>query len=123
MNDKESSSLLELLKDIPRILRELLQAEINRIKESAKQKAKYAGIGVGLFALAGAIAFFALGVLITLIILALSLAVSPWLATLIVFLALLLAALGCIFAALSMFKKISPPTEDALDIIDLEDSK
>jgi hypothetical protein len=55
-------------------------------------KAKRAGIGIGMFSAAGLLALYGVGVLVATAILALALAVAPWLAALVVAVVLLAAA-------------------------------
>ena len=63
----------------------LAQAEV-------AEKGKRAGVGIGMFSVAGLLAFFGLATLITTAILALALVVDAWLAALIVGLVLLACA-------------------------------
>ena len=63
----------------------LAQAEV-------AQKGKRAGVGIGMFSVAGLLAFFAFGSIVATAILALSLVVDAWLAALIVALVLLAGA-------------------------------
>ena len=63
----------------------LAQAEV-------AQKGKRAGVGIGMFSIAGLLAFFAVASLVTTAILGLTYVVDPWLAALIVAVVLLVAA-------------------------------
>ncbi|MFM9735920.1 phage holin family protein, partial [Streptomyces niveiscabiei] len=63
----------------------LAQAEV-------AQKGQRAGVGIGMFSVAGLLAFFALGTLVATAIIALALVVDAWLAGLIVALVLLAGA-------------------------------
>ncbi|MGV8967843.1 MAG: phage holin family protein [Cellulomonas sp.] len=71
---------------------DLVRGEIQLAKAELAQKAKASGIGIGLFAGAGLLGFFAFAVLITTAILGLANAVPAWLAALIVAIVLLLLA-------------------------------
>lgn len=71
---------------------ELVRGEIELAKAEIAEKAKASGIGIGLFAGAGVLGFFAVAVLIATAILGLANAVPAWLAALIVAIVLLLLA-------------------------------
>jgi len=107
---RERRGLFALIADIPRLLRELIEAEIESLKAEIVGKLKAAGIGAGFLVAAGAFAFFATLVLTAAGILALALVVPAWAAALIVGGALL--ALAGIAAAIgvSQLKQGVPPT-------------
>ncbi|MFE4468430.1 phage holin family protein [Leifsonia sp. NPDC056824] len=102
MTDRErarSQSLGELIASLPRLLIQLVKAELANLKAEYAEKAKYAGIGIGLFVVAAAFLFFALGVLVAAAILGLALVLPGWAAALIVFgglvvIAVILALIG-----------------------------
>lgn len=77
-----------LSEDVSRLVRD----ELRLAKAEMTTKAKHAGTGLGLFGTAGIIAFYAGGVLIATVILALALVIDAWLAALIVGVVLLVAA-------------------------------
>jgi uncharacterized membrane protein YqjE len=85
-------SIGELVSTLSEKFSQLIRDEIKLAQAELTEKGKHAAVGVGLFAAAGFVAFFALATLITTIILALTNVVSPWLAALIVTLVLLLVA-------------------------------
>ncbi|NMR19711.1 phage holin family protein [Cellulomonas fimi] len=85
-------SLGELFSRLSEQSSRLVRAEIDLAKAELAQKAKASGIGAGLLAGAGFFGFFAFAVLLTTAILALALVVEPWLAALIVAVALLVIA-------------------------------
>ena len=87
-----SRSLFQLIRDLPSLLVALARAEIEQLKEELAAKAKYAGVGIGLFAFALGLLFFALGCLIAAAILGLALVLPGWAAALIVFGALVVIA-------------------------------
>lgn len=87
-----SQSLGELITSLPRLVVELLKAELASLKAEYAAKAKYAGIGIGLFVVAAAFLFFALGVLVAAAILGLAVVLPGWAAALIVFGSLLVIA-------------------------------
>lgn len=104
---KESLSLIELVKSLPGLLKSLLTAEFDGLKVKATHIGKYAGIGAGLVVVALMFLFFALGTLVAVGILALSLVLPSWLAALIVFVVFLLVAGILVLIALRYFRKIS----------------
>jgi hypothetical protein len=103
---KRSRSLFQLIADLPSLLVALIKAELAQAKVEFAAKAKHAGVGIGMFVLAGLLAFFALGVLIAAGVLALALVLPGWLAALIVFVVLLLLAGLLVFLGQRSFKKV-----------------
>ncbi len=81
MSDRSVSDLLRQLSDQTATL---VRQELELAKAELTVKGKAAGIGAGMFGAAGLIGLFALGALTAAIVLALSLAVTGWLAALIV---------------------------------------
>jgi uncharacterized membrane protein YqjE len=71
---------------------ELIRSEMRLAQVEVAQKGKRAGVGIGMFSVAGLLAFFAFGSLVATAILALTLVVDAWLAALIVALVLLAVA-------------------------------
>jgi uncharacterized membrane protein YqjE len=77
-------SRAELLKQLSDQTATLVRQELELAKVELTAKGKQAGIGAGMFGAAGMVALYAVGALTAAIILALSLAMSGWLAALIV---------------------------------------
>ena len=102
-------SLLELLTDVPVLVRELVVGEIELLKQEMIRKLKALGIGAGL--LLGAIIFVGamFGVLLTAAILALSLIMPGWLAALLVAALLLIIAVILALIGYRVLKKGIPP--------------
>lgn len=71
---------------------ELIRSEMRLAQAEVAEKGKRAGVGIGMFSVAGLLAFFAIGTLIATAVLALALVVDAWLAALLVALVLLAAA-------------------------------
>lgn len=78
----------DLSQEVSRLVRDELQ--LARLEMSGK--AKQAGVGAGMFGVAGVLGLFGLGALITTAILALAIVLDAWLAALIVGMVLLAAA-------------------------------
>lgn len=116
MTDRErarSQSLGELITALPRLLIELLKAELAHLRAEFAEKAKYAGIGIGLFVVAAAFLFFALGVLVAAAILGLAVVLPGWASALIVFAALVVVAVVLALIGVSSLKRMNgvAPTE------------
>ncbi|HEY0187340.1 MAG TPA: phage holin family protein [Cellulomonas sp.] len=90
----------------------LVRAEIDLAKAELTAKAKAAGIGIGLLAGAAFVAFFATAVAITTVILALSEALAPWLAALIVLVVLLAVTAVLALLGIKKLQQGVPPTPD-----------
>ena len=88
----DDPTLGALVNQLTQQVPELIRSEIRLAQAEVSEKGKRAGIGIGMFSVAGLLAFFALATLITTAILALALVVDAWLAALIVALVLLAAA-------------------------------
>ncbi|WP_295120293.1 phage holin family protein [uncultured Leifsonia sp.] len=116
MTDRErarSQSLGELITALPRLLIGLLKAELAHLRAEFAEKAKYAGIGIGLFVVAAALLFFAVGVLVAAAILALAVVLPGWASALIVFAALVIVAVVLALIGVSSLKRMNgvAPTE------------
>lgn len=104
--------LLKLIRDLPRLLVELIRDELEQLKQEMLAKLKYAGIGVGLLVVAAVFGFFLLAVLITAAVLAFALIVPGWLAALIVAAILLVIALVLALIGVAQLKKGAPPAPE-----------
>ncbi|MBX9472066.1 phage holin family protein [Microcella sp.] len=107
---RERRGLFRLITDIPGLIRELIEAEIESLKAEIVGKLKAAGIGAGFLVTAGAFAFFAVLVLTASGVLALALVVPAWAAALIVGGALLLLAGIAAAIGVAQLKHGVPPT-------------
>ena len=91
---------------------ELVRSELRLAQAELAQKGKKAGVGVGLFSVAGLLAFFAFGSIVATAILALSLVVDAWLAALIVAVVLLAAGGIVAMAGKKQVAQASPPVPE-----------
>ena len=98
------------LADLPRIVTELIQAEIASLKAEVSSKLKSAGIGAGLLVGAGVFAFFATLVLLAAAVLGLATVLPAWAAALIVGGAILLLAGILAGIGIAQLKRGLPPT-------------
>jgi uncharacterized membrane protein YqjE len=88
----ESQTLGALVHQLSRQIPELIRSEMKLAQAEVAEKGKRAGVGLGMFSVAGLLAFFALGALVATAILGLALVLDAWLAALLVALVLLVAA-------------------------------
>jgi uncharacterized membrane protein YqjE len=88
----DDPTLGALVNQLTQQVPDLIRSEIRLAQAEVSEKGKRAGVGIGMFSVAGLLAFFGLATLITTAILALALVVDAWLAALIVALVLLAAA-------------------------------
>jgi uncharacterized membrane protein YqjE len=102
-------SLLQLLSDVPTLVRELVAGEIELLKSEMIRKLKAAGVGAGLLLGALVVVGFFVGVLLTAAILALALVMPGWLAALIVAFVLLVIAAILGFIGYRILKRGMPP--------------
>ncbi|GAA4623860.1 phage holin family protein [Cellulomonas oligotrophica] len=109
---EDPRSLGELVSDLSEQASRLVRAEIDLAKAEVAAKAQQAGIGAGLLAGAGVLALYAFGALVATAIIALSNAVAPWLAALLVTVALLLLAGALAAVGVNRLKKGVPPTPE-----------
>ena len=109
-NETPKRSLFKLIADLPTYIVELVKSELEQLKSEIVGKLKMAGIGIGAFVVAGAFAFFALGVLVAAAILGLATVLSGWAAALIVAGVLLLITGILVVVGINLLKKGTPPT-------------
>ncbi|WP_107772489.1 phage holin family protein [Nocardioides sediminis] len=88
----DDPTLGALVNQLTQQVPELIRSEIRLAQAEVSEKGKRAGVGIGMFSVAGLLAFFAVATLVTTAILALALVVDAWLAALVVALVLLAAA-------------------------------
>ncbi len=114
----ERKGLFALIADVPRLIGDLVRAEIQAAKDEIAGKLKAAGIGAGLLVGAGLFALFALMVLIAAAVLGLATVLPGWAAALIVGGALLLIAAIIALIGISALKRGVPPMPtDTMDSV------
>ena len=88
----EGQTLGALVHQLTQQIPELIRSEMRLAQAEVAEKGKRAGVGLGMFSVAGLLAFFAVATFITTAILGLAHVVDAWLAALIVGLVLLAGA-------------------------------
>lgn len=88
----DQASTGQLLSQATEDISTLIRDELRLAKQDLAESGKRAGIGVGLFGVAGIIALYGLGALIATIILAISEGLEPWIAAAIVTVVLFVVA-------------------------------
>jgi len=101
-----TKSLGQLVSDLPQLIVRLLKAELDHLKAEFAEKAKYAGVGMGLIAAAALLLFYALGTLIAAAILGIAVALPAWAAALIVFGGLVVIGVILALIGIRSFKKM-----------------
>jgi hypothetical protein len=123
--DRADDSLLTLLGEIPELIRNLVIAEVDAGKAWVRRASKDAGIGAVWFAVAIFFLFWALGVLVAFAIVGLASWWPAWLATLVVFLALIGITALSIFLGVLRFRRVvkseNPAQSIAKDIKEVRD--
>jgi Putative Actinobacterial Holin-X, holin superfamily III len=102
-------SLLQLLSDVPMLVRELVVDEIESLKQEMIAKLKALGAGAGLLLAALVVALFFIGLLLTAAVFGLSLVMPGWLAALLVAAVLLVIAVILGLVGYNVLKKGIPP--------------
>lgn len=105
-------SLFELIADVPRLVSELVTAEIEQLKAEMFAKFKALGLGAGLIAGAIVVVLFMVGVLLTSAVLALSLVMPGWAAALVVAGVLLIIAAILALIGYRVMKTGTPPVPE-----------
>lgn len=108
----DTRSLGQLVSDLSEQAARLVRAEIDLAKAELAEKAKQAGIGGGLLVVAGVLALYGLAAAVATAIIGLSNAVAPWLAALIVTVAIFLLVALLALLGVRRLKRGMPPTPE-----------
>lgn len=113
----DDASVAQLIKRASEQTADLVRSEIRLVQLELQDKAKHAGIGVGLFGAAGVVALFGVGAIVATAILLLATAVDHgWLAALIVSAALFAVAGAAALTGKQQAEQATPPVpEEAID--------
>ena len=112
LDQPQDASVGTLASQLATQIPELIRAEMRLAQAEVAEKGKRAGIGIGMFSVAGLLGFFGLAVLITTFVLLLDLVLPAWAAALIV--AVVLFAVAGIAAVLGKNKvaEVGSPTPE-----------
>lgn len=114
-------STAELLTRLTDQTRVLVKDEVALAKIELTEKAKAAGVGVGLFGTAGVLAWFGVGTLVATAVLALDLALPAWLAALVVALVVFAAAGAAALLGKSKVQQAAPlKPEESMENVRLD---
>jgi uncharacterized membrane protein YqjE len=102
----------ELVKDLSAQVSHLVRDELRLAQLEMTRKGKQAGLGIGLFAGGGGIAFYGLGCLVACAVIAIASVLAAWLAALIVGAALLLVAGMAALLGKGRLGKSTPPVPE-----------
>ena len=108
----QDQTLGALVHQLTQQLPELIRSEMRLAQAEVAEKSKRAGVGIGMFSVAGLLAFFAIGSLVAMAILALALVVDAWLAALIVALVLLAGAAVAALVGRRKVAEAGPPAPE-----------
>ncbi len=111
-DDPDDLRVAELIKRATEQTSRLVREELRLAQLEMQDKAKHAGIGVGMFGAAGVVALAGAAVLIATVILALATAMDAWLASLIVAVVLLAAAGGMALGGKKQVEAATPPVPE-----------
>jgi len=98
----------------------LVRSELQLAKVELTNSAKHAGLGAGLFSVAGVLAWFGLGALIGTAIIALDLVLPLWAAALIVTLVLFVAAGIAALVGKNQVQQVTPTPERTVENVKLD---
>ena len=108
----QDQTLGALVHQLTQQVPELIRSEMRLAQAEVAEKGKRAGVGIGMFSVAGLLAFFAFGSIVATAILALSLVVDAWLAALIVALVLLAVAAVAGLVGRNKVAEAGPPAPE-----------
>lgn len=109
----EGQTLGALVHQLSQQIPELIRSEMRLAQAEVAQKGKRAGVGIGMFSVAGLLGFFALATLVTTAILGLATVLDAWLAALIVAVVLLVGAGIAGLAGKNKVAEAAPPALSA----------
>jgi predicted phage tail protein len=110
-------SVFQLVADLPHLVIELVKEELAHLKDELVDKLKHAGIGIGLFAVAGVFLFFMLMVLVAAAVLGFATFLPGWLAALIVAGILLVLIVILVLIGVAQLKKGKPVPTETIDSV------
>jgi len=108
----QSQTLGALVHQLTQQVPDLIRSEIRLAQAEVAEKGKRAGVRIGMFSVAGLLAFFAFGSLVATAILALALVVDAWVAALVVAIVLVAAAAVAGLVGRNKVAEAGPPAPE-----------
>jgi uncharacterized membrane protein YqjE len=108
----EEPTLGGLVHDLTQQIPDLVRSEMRLAQAELAEKGKRAGLGVGMFSVAGVLAFFGAATLVATAVLALDLVLRAWLAALLVAVVLLAVAGAVALAGKKQVAQATPPVPE-----------
>jgi uncharacterized membrane protein YqjE len=108
----ETQALGALVHQLSQQVPDLVRSEIRLAQAEVTEKGKRAGVGIGMFSVAGLLGFFALAALVATAILGIATVVDAWLAALIVAVVLLAGAAVAGLAGRNKVAEATPPAPE-----------
>lgn len=113
----DDPSAADLVKQVTEQTQRLIRQELALARLELSDTVKHAGIGAGMLAAAGFVAFLALGTLVAMLVLLLDNAVDAWLAALIVTVGLLAVAGMLALMGKGQLKRATPPAPETVESV------
>ena len=105
---EREASTSELVKQLSEQVSQLVRDELKMARLELTRKGRFAGLGAGLFGVSGLVALYAIACLLAAAIIAISGAIQPWLAALIVGLALFVVSAVAALMGRSRMRRATP---------------
>jgi uncharacterized membrane protein YqjE len=106
---ERDASTGELVKQLSEQVSQLVRDELKMARLELTRKGRFAGLGAGLFGVSGLVALYAIACLLAAAIIAIAGEIRPWLAALIVGLALLAVSGAAVLMGRSRMRRATPP--------------
>ena len=106
---EREASTSELVKQLSEQVSTLVRDELKMARLELARKGKFAGFGIGLYGASGLVALYAVACLIAAVIIAIAGEIRPWLAALIVGVALLAVSVVAALVGRSRVRRATPP--------------
>jgi Flp pilus assembly protein TadB len=112
-----NASIGELMNQLSSQTSRLIRDEMRLAQKELQESAKHAGIGAGLFSVAGLLAFFGLATFIAAAVAALSLVLAVWAAALVVGVVLFIAAGVAALVGRGQAQEVTPATPRTVETL------
>ena len=109
---EREASTGELVKQLSEQVSALVRDELKMARLELTRKGRFAGLGMGMYGASGLVALYAIACLLAAAIIAIAGEIRPWLAALIVGLALLVVSAAAALMGRSRVRRATPPIPD-----------